>query len=473
MKSTEKSIACDVAVLGGGSAGYSAARTAAAAGLETVLIEGGREVGGLCILRGCMPSKALLYAGEVRHLAGMASTWGLKVPKVEFDFDKVMARKDRLIEEFASYRKNQLEDGGFRFVRAKARFLDEHTLELSDAESGNNILTSENFVIATGSVVSQLPLPGLAETGYITSDDALTMKRLPKSLIILGGGPVACELAQFFVRFDVKVTMIQRSPHILTEYDDDSGSVIEAVLRREGVTLHTDTSLRGASRSAGGKSVTFKWNDGETHVEADEILLCLGRTPNTASLGLEAIGVKLDGHRIITDGCMRSSLPHIFAAGDCTGPHEIVHIAVRQGEIAARNIACPQKPERINNRLLLSVVFTEPQLAAVGLTEIEAKKCGTPFLAASYPFRDHGKAMILGALDGFVKILAAPESGEIIGGACVGPMGGELIHEITAAMAKRMTVKELAEMPHYHPTLSEIWTYPAEELSGKIPRRPG
>jgi pyruvate/2-oxoglutarate dehydrogenase complex dihydrolipoamide dehydrogenase (E3) component len=165
---------------------------------------------------------------------------------------------------------------------------------------------------------------------------------------------------------------------------------------------------------------------------------------------------------------MQSSVPHIYAAGDCTGPHQIVHVAVEQGEVAAHNIAHPRQRRRMDYRLLTSVVFTDPQLAVLGLTEKEAGARGVPFLAASYPFADHGKSLIMEAKDGFVKLLADPKSGEILGGACVGPLGGELIHEIIAAMAGRMTVQELAAMPHYHPTLAEIWTYPAGELAEKI-----
>jgi pyruvate/2-oxoglutarate dehydrogenase complex dihydrolipoamide dehydrogenase (E3) component len=475
----------DVAILGAGSGGFAAARTAVAAGLKTVVIEGGREVGGLCILRGCMPSKALIYAAEVLHLARHARTWGLRVPKADFDFRKVMARKDRMIEDFASYRRTQLENAKFKFVRANARFVDPHTLELQSlirpaghpfphrmgrrGEGRPKYIRARHFVIATGSVVSPSPLPQVAGLDFITSDDALTLKCLPKSLIVLGGGAIACELAQFFARFEVKVTMIQRSPHILREFDEDAAAVIETVLRHEGIRLFTGTKLLDASCDATGKSVTFEQSGKKIRVKAEEILYCLGRVPNTAGLGLERIGVTLDGPRIVTNARMQTSAPHIYAAGDCTGPHEIVHIAIQQGEIAAQNIAHPRQPKTTEYRLLTSVMFTDPQVACVGLTEKEATARRIPFLAASYPFNDHGKSLIMEALDGFVKLLANPRTGEIVGGACVGPHGGELIHEITAGMAKRMTVRELAVMPHYHPTLAEIWTYPAEELADQIP----
>jgi len=457
----------DVAVIGGGSGGYAAARTAAGAKLKTVVIEGGEEVGGLCILRGCMPTKALLYAAEVKHLAEHAETWGVRAGKVTFDFAKVMARKAAQIQDFAGFRVRQLKAGKFKFIRASATFLDAHSVGVSNDE----ILTAKNFIIATGSSVALSPLPQLNEVGFITSDAAVALKKLPKSLIILGGGAIACEFAQFFARFGVKVTLLQRSEHILKEFDADAGIEIEKVFRREGIQLFTGTKLADAKRKGKLKMVSFEQSGKQVSISAEEILFALGRVPNTASLNLENAGVKTENGRVITNEKMQTSVPHIFAAGDCTGPHEIVHLAIQQGETAVHNVVKPRTPRRMNYRLLISVVFTEPQVATVGLTEKEAAKRGIKFLAASYPFNDHGKSLIMEAKDGFVKLLANPKTGEIIGGSCVGPVGGELIHEIVAAMAKRMTVHELAAVPHYHPTLAEIWTYPAEELAEKILHR--
>ena len=366
----------DVAILGGGSAGYAAARTAAGAGLKTAVIEGGGEVGGLCILRGCMPTKALLYAAEVLHLAGHARPWGIRAEKVGFDFKKVMARKNALIKDFADYRVQQLNAGKFKFIRAGARFVDAHTVELSSpnlagADSarkrlglrqpsaafgldaargkapegwrtpkpGGNFLTAKHFVLATGSRVAPSPMPQLHEVGYLTSDDALALKKLPKSLIVLGGGAVACEFAQFFARFGVKVTLIQRSEHILKEFDPDAAVEIEKVFRREGIRIFTGTKLLDAKRKGKLKTVSFKHHDKMVSVSAEEILFALGRAPNTASLGLDRAGVVTERGRIVANEFMQTSAPHIYTAGDCTGPHEIVHLAVQQGEMAANNIA--------------------------------------------------------------------------------------------------------------------------------------
>ncbi len=462
MSRTQASFDYDLAVIGGGSGGYAAARTAASEGLKTVVIEGGREVGGLCILRGCMPTKALLYAAEVLRLAGHAQPWGIRVEDVSFNFTQVMARKDAMIKDFADYRQQQLESGKFKFLRAMARFVDPHTLELSAGEK----LTARNFVIATGSVVSPSPLPQLDEVGFMTSNTALDLTRLPKSLIVLGGGPVALEFAQFFVRFGVRVTLVQRSARVLHKFDDDAAGELERVFRREGVSLYTGTRLLDARRVGDGKEVAFEQQGQTVRVRAEEIFFGLGRTPNLASLGLEHAGVRVQSGRLVTNPQMQTSASHIYAAGDCTGLHEIVHIAIQQGEVAAHNIAHPDGKKQMDYRLLTEIVFTEPQIATVGLSEKEARAREIPYLAASYPFADHGKSLIMEAKDGFVKLLADPATGEIIGGACVGPVGGELIHEIITAMHNRMTVHALAAMPHYHPTLAEIWTYPAEELAG-------
>jgi len=460
----------DVAIIGGGSGGYAAARTAAGAGLRTVVIEGGEDVGGLCILRGCMPTKALLYAAEVKHLAERAMTWGVHAEKVSFDFARVMARKNSQIKEFADYRQQQLSSGKFEFIRANARFLDAHTLELAPMPGdslGRPRLTARSFVISTGSMIAPSPLCQLNKLGCLNSDSALSLAKLPRSMVILGGGAVACEFAQFFARFGVEVTLIQRSPHILHDFDADATAVVSEVFRREGIHLYTGTKLLNAQRDGDLKTVRFEHNGKPVSVSAEEILYALGRVPNTASLGLENVGVKTDGLRIVANDFMQTSAPHIYAAGDCVGPYEIVHLAVAQGETAARNII-KVNSTAMDYRLLISVVFTDPQVATVGLTEKAAVVRGVKYLAASYPFNDHGKSLLMEAKDGFVKLLANPSSGEIIGGTCVGPSGGELIHEIVAAMAKRMTVHELAAMPHYHPTLAEIWTYPAEELAEQI-----
>jgi pyruvate/2-oxoglutarate dehydrogenase complex dihydrolipoamide dehydrogenase (E3) component len=308
-------------------------------------------------------------------------------------------------------------------------------------------------------------MPGLEAAGYLTSDSALAEARIPESLVVLGGGAVALEFAQFYSRLGSRVTVIQRATQLLSGFDTDVAGELEKAFRREGIEVFTGTVLDRVDRIGSLKRVWFHHGGQERSVEAVEIFLGLGRVPNTAHLGLEAIGVTLERGRIRTDPQQRSSRAEVFAAGDCCGPHEVVHLAVQQGEVAAHNILNPNRLRAMDYRLLLSVVFTSPQVAQVGLSEREAQSRDIDYRSESYPFNDHGKSMILGAQEGFVKVLAHPVTGEVIGAACVGPQAGELIHEPTVVMAARMTAAQWAAVPHYHPTLAEIWTYPAESLA--------
>lgn len=451
----------EAVVIGGGSAGYAAARTLVGGGARTAVVDSGAELGGLCILRGCMPTKALLHAAELRHAFREAERWGITAGPVSLDVARLFARKDELIADFAGYRRRQLESGKFQLLRSPASFVDPHTLRLANGQT----VTAGHFVLATGSVIPPPPVPGLAEAGYLTSDDALRLTSLPASLVVLGGGAVALEFAQFFARLGTRVTVLQRSSQVLRDTDVDVAKELEKALRREGIEILTGTRLVGAERTSAGVTVRFEHEGSARSVTGAAVFHGLGRIPNTANLGLEHARVLTDGGRILTDPSQRTSVPHIYAAGDCCGPHEIVHVAIQQGETAARNILNPGTSAVMDYRILLSVVFTDPAVATVGLSEREARAQGLAIRTASYPFNDHGKSMILGCEDGFVKLIADAATGEILGGACVGPQGGELIHEIAVAMGRRLTVRELAVLPHYHPTLAEIWTYPAEELA--------
>ena len=378
-----------------------------------------------------------------------------------------MARKNALIKDFADYRRQQLVSGKFKFLRALARFADPHTLELSTGDK----LTAANFVIATGSVVAPSPLPQLEDVGYLTSDTALSLTRLPKSLIVLGGGPVAVELAQFFARFRVRVTLIQRSAHILRALDDDAAAELEKVFRREGIdALHRHQTPRCPPRRRRQGSRLRAQRPNRARARGGDSL-CAGPGPEHRLArpgrhrGPRRRPTASSPTRRCKPACRTSMLRAIAPActRSCTSPSS-------KAKSPRTTLAHPDRMKPMDYRLLTEVIFTEPQIAVVGLTEKSARAANRPYLAASYPFNDHGKSLIMEAKDGFVKLLADPASGEIIGGCCVGPVGGELIHEIIAAMHKRMTVHELAAMPHYHPTLAEIWTYPAEELADKCGR---
>ena len=272
----------DVAVIGGGSAGYATARTVTAAGKRTAVIEGGQALGGLCILRGCMPTKALLHAADVRFQAKRSGIWGLEPGEIGFDFGKVMQRRADMVEEFASYRRGQLQDGRFELIRGLAKFRDPHTLEVENGRA----ITAGQFMISTGSRVADLPLAALAKLGCMTSDDALELKSLPKSIIVLGGGAVALEFAQFFARFDVEVTVLQRSANVLRDFDDDAGTEVQAAFRDEGIAVHTGCTLTDARAEGADKVIVYEQARKTCELRAEAVFHGLGRSPNTGSLEL-------------------------------------------------------------------------------------------------------------------------------------------------------------------------------------------
>ena len=461
---------CDFIVIGGGSAGYAGASAAAALGLKTAIVEGGEEVGGLCILRGCMPSKTLLESGHRALAIRQAGTFGLDASFHGADGVAIRARKRRLIGEFAEYRRDQLEQGQFELVRGRARFVDATTIEITHADASNRRMQGRAFLLATGSHVGGPRIEGLEETGFWTSDDLLDAEQIPRSVCILGGGAVGLEFASYYAGLGVTTTVIQRSAQVLKEMDEDVTEALAAAFEDRGIAVYRETRLIRAARGAAGKTVEFAHRERVRTVEAEQIIYALGRTPAIEGLDLERAGVSFNRSGVIAEPTQQCGAPHLFAAGDVCGPHQVVHLAVEQGQIAARNAArvlgaLGGELERINYDLNLFVCFTHPEVAAVGLTERECAARGRPVKVAKYAFADHGKALVRGAPEGFVKLIAERSSRRLIGGACIGADAAELIHEIAVALSLGATAGDLARVPHYHPTLSEIWSYPAEELA--------
>jgi pyruvate/2-oxoglutarate dehydrogenase complex dihydrolipoamide dehydrogenase (E3) component len=455
----------DLICIGGGSAGFNAARVAAGLGKKVAVIDGAKQLGGLCILRGCMPSKTLLYTAEILHHAQHADRFGLKVTGARADMPAIHARKKRIIADFASHRVQALTSGKFDLYRAYAGFLDPHTLQLSDGRR----LRGKKFLLGTGSKVSLPPIPGLKEAKCWTSDDVLDLDFVPKSVIVLGGGIVACELAQYLNRVGTKVTLIQRSPYILRDHSAEASGTVQQAFVDEGIALFAGTQIQQITRDKRGVAVTFLHDGRKVVRRAVHLFNALGREPNLAGLSLGAAGVKTQPNgKIVINRWQQTSAPHIYAAGDCSGPADIVHIAIAQGELAARHAFKVKGIKPVDFSLLLNVVFTDPALATIGLQESQLVERGVKYLTASYPFNDHGKSILMEANYGYVKVLAEPKRGRILGAEIVGKDAGELIHCFSTPLAMRATVHDMLRAPWYHPTLAEIITYPLEELAGKL-----
>ena len=292
-------------------------------------------------------------------------------------------RKLKTIKEFSSYRQEQLESDRFTLFRSRAKFIDPDTIELSDGI----LLTADHFMVATGSKVATPPVPGLASVPYWTSDDILELDFLPKKVIVLGGGIVACELAQFLRRAGSEVVMIQRSGSILGQASPEASSTVAKQLRKEGIDLYTDTAIRSISHQRGKYEVSFEHKGETLTVHGPHLLNTLGRRPATEGIGLDLAGVELNAKgQIACNELQQTSNPKIYACGDVAGPHEIVHIAILQGELAARH-ATGRPAEPVNYDTLLGVFFTDPQIGQVGLSETELQARGIDYVAADYPFR--------------------------------------------------------------------------------------
>jgi pyruvate/2-oxoglutarate dehydrogenase complex dihydrolipoamide dehydrogenase (E3) component len=453
----------DYIVIGGGSGGYAAARTARETLNNVAIIDNAPALGGLCILRGCMPSKTLIYSAEVLHLAQQGKAFGLSIPEASVDMPALHQRKLETIKEFSEYREGQLQSDRFTLFRSRAKFINSRTIQLTDGTR----LTADHFMVATGSVASVPPVRGLADAPCWTSDDVLDLDFKPEKVIVLGGGIVACELAQFMRRIGTEVIQVQRSPHILKEVSSEAATVIEQKFRDEGIQLYTGTQLKSVQHSNGSFTVTFEHQGKQVSVTAPHLLNALGRRPATDGLGLTAAGIStLPSGHINCNAMQLTSNPRVTACGDVAGPHEIVHVAIMQGETAAKH-ATNRPAERVDYDTLCGVVFTDPQIGAVGLSEQQLKERGIDYLSADYPFDDHGKSILMEAKYGYVKVFA-DKTGVVLGAECVSKDAGELIHAMAVAVTLKANVRDLMKVHWYHPTLAEIWSYPIEDIVDEL-----
>ncbi len=453
-----KTFRYDLVIVGAGSGGYAAARTARDLGASVALVDHG-PLGGLCILRGCMPSKTLLASSDIAHEVREASHLGVNAGIDTIDFKKIFERKREIIGGFVDYRTEGIKS--FPLYEGLASFESATRLRVGD----DVVLEATNFIIATGSVVAPPAMLGLEETGYIDSDVVLDCEKLPTSVIVLGGGYVGCELGQFLARMGTKTSFVIRAKHLLSSEDGDVGDAVTGYFRSEGMDVHTNSIVTRVEKRGAMKVVHFVRDGVAAEIEAEELFYALGRVPNVAELGLERAGVECHAITGITVGPdLRTCVPNIFAVGDVTGIFALVHVAIYQGEIAARNAVLGVADVADYALQKTHTIFTDPQVAVVGRTEKELAAAGVPYLAGSYLFSEHGKAVAINKTKGFVKMLASPQDGKILGAAIVGADASDLIHEVIVAMYYGGTVGEFVKIPHLHPTLAEILTYPAEDI---------
>lgn len=456
----------DVLVLGGGSAGTSAAAAAVAEGAKTAMVNAG-ELGGLCILRGCMPTKTLLASAHLLHeVHELGDELGLRLSgSLEADFTRIIERKTRLVARFQRGKMRRIAASDYEVIDARARLEADGSASLDGRR-----VRARKYVIATGSRPYMLPIDGLDTVEVLTSDEVMRLESAPRSLVVQGAGPIGLELAQFFARIGCQVLLVNRSA-LCSRWDPASGVELRAALaaepRFELVAPGKITRVRPAE---GEIAFTIEEDGRRREHRAEAFLMAAGRVADLDDLGVEELGLERHGSGLAHDLRMRTSHPDIFVAGDATGQHQILHIANQEGRVAGRNAAGADPFALMDYRLKMSVVFTDPCFAQVGMTSAEAEASGTPHVWGQAHFPETGRAITMGVRHGLWRMMAHRESGEILGAAILGPRADDLIHVISVLMAHRAKVQEILEMPWYHPTLAEVILDVARAILPKLDR---
>jgi pyruvate/2-oxoglutarate dehydrogenase complex dihydrolipoamide dehydrogenase (E3) component len=438
----------DVVVIGGGSAGSRAARSATAAGARVAMINEG-ELGGLCILRGCMPTKAMLASAHAMHAARHLEPFGIvpgSAPKP--DFTRIMARKQQIVERFKQAKIRGIESQPYEVIDARARFVEGGKLEANGRR-----IRARKFVLSTGSYPVIPPVPGIDSVPLLTSDDVMNLTTQPKSLIVYGSGPIGLELAQFFARIGTRVTLVNRSP-FLRIYDLEAGEeLLRAMNAEENLDARAGISI--LRLEAAGEGVVAHLSDGTT-CEAEMLLAATGRRAALANLGLEHLHLDIGQGKLHVDATMCTTHPDLYAAGDITGDYQILHIANQEGEIAGYNAAGGNPPRFMDYRMKMAVVFSDPTYAQIGATEQELQASGTSYRKATVKFPQTGRAITMSVEHGLWSLLVSTETGEILGSSILGPHADDLVHTVALMMHHRDNYHVIAELPWYHPTLSEV-----------------
>ncbi len=450
----------ELCVIGAGSAGFAAAEAARERGRDVVVVTGVDELGGTCILRGCMPAKAMLAAAQYEGDVVKARGVGVETSTVHIDLPAIIRRKRALVDYFAEDRIHEL--SAYQLVRGDARFVAPDAIAV-----GERRIAADRFVIATGAANVAPDVPGLDGVPTMTSTGILEMTHAPRAIAIVGGGPIGCAFSQFFARIGTRVTLFQDAPELLREEDSDVGAAIRAVLQNDGVDVVVDADLREVRRDGECAVLIADTPRGAHGARAQVVLLATNRRPRVDGLDLAAGGIAGDGARgILVDACLRSvSNPRVYAAGDVLGERrQLVHVALHAGALAARN-AFAETPATMDwTRWESHALYTQPQVAVAGLTERACRAAGIEVNAATLPATEVGKALVAEQAEGFVKMLARADDGRVVGITLVLDDAIDLAGEAIALIDRGATVREIVAMPHLHPTMSELLARAAERL---------
>ncbi|HOA35888.1 MAG TPA: dihydrolipoyl dehydrogenase [Bacillota bacterium] len=454
-----------LAIIGGGPGGYSAALRGAALGLKTLLVEEER-LGGTCLNHGCIPTKSLLHSASLYRSLKSAGTFGITAGEIGFDYAEVQKRKSAVVENLVGGLEGLLKSAGVTVWPGRAELLPEKRIRATLPGGEKRTAEFDKLIIATGSSEVVPPVPGVDLPGVIFSKEALALSELPASLAVIGGGVIALEMATIFAAFGVAVTIVQRSV-LLRREDREMVRRLTPYLRRQGIRVMTETALREISAGPEGELVlALEGPRGEESLTAEKVLVAVGRKPSFGGLDLEASGIKHVEHGIEVDEKMATNVPGVYAIGDVANPgYFLAHTAIHQGIAAAQNAAGGSAS--FSGKAVPVCIFTHPELARAGLTEEEAKAKGYAIKVGKFPFSANGKAFLQGEGDGVIKIIAEAEKGTVLGVHILGPHASDLIQEGTLAVAAEAKVSDLERLIHPHPTLSETFWEAALSVSGR------
>ena len=443
----------DLAIIGGGPAGYVAAERAGAKGLKVVLFEK-RDLGGVCLNEGCIPTKTLLYSAKVYDTAVHGDKYGVFAADATFDFGKIMGRKERVVRRLVAGVGAKMKAHGVQVVKGQA-MIEGRSAEGVKITCNEEAYTATNLLVCTGSEAFVPPIPGLKEAGDVimTNREVLALKEQPKSIVIIGGGVIGMEFASFYNSLGTQVTVVEMLPEILGGLDEELSAMLRGIYAKKGVAFNLSCKVTKIE----GNVVTYVDSQDQEHtVEGEKILVSVGRRPVTAGFGLESLGVELVRGGIKVDNKMRTNVPGVFAAGDVTGFSLLAHTASREGEVVVNNLTGVEDTMRYN--AIPGVVYTNPEISGVGLTEKSAKEKGLDYKVATLPMAYAGRFVAENeGGNGVCKVLVGAKYGEVLGVHMLGNPSSEMIYGACMAIEAEMTLKELEQVVFPHPTVSEIF----------------
>jgi len=464
----------DLVILGGGTGGYVAAIRASQLGLTVAIVEKS-HLGGTCLHQGCIPSKALLRSAELYKDIKNASDFGIDVNAATLNFEKVQQRKENIINQLYAGVQQLMKKGKIDVYEGFGRLLGPSifspiagtiSIEHED-DKENTMLVPKNVLLATGSSPNTLPGLEIDGTQIISSEEALNLESLPQSITIVGGGVIGVEWASMLSDFGVNVTLIEYQPHLLAEMDESVSKEIEKALKTKGVNIYTNAEVLPESlEKTDDVNIDFKQNDEVKTVQAEKLLVSVGRVANINGMGLENTDIKIEKNSITVNDFYQTKESHIYAIGDCIGGMQLAHVASHEGIVAVEHMA-NQNPDPIDYQTVASCVYSYPEAAMVGLTEKQANEKGYQFKTGVFSFKANGKALVHGDTSGFAKIITDKKTDDVLGVHMVGPDVTNLISEVGLAKVLDASAAEIGATIHPHPTLSEVIGEAALAVDGK------